>query len=50
MNNIEIYTVDSQLYVTPTIKVTHSRYLDGYYSIDIVWIKWGLSLKWNKNE
>lgn len=41
---VEFYTVACQLYTVPTIKVTHTRKLDGYFSIELVFLKWGLSL------
>lgn len=43
---IELYEVCDQLYWTPTIKTTYTRKLNGYYSIDLVWLEWGLSLMW----
>ena len=41
---IETYSVWGQVYIIPTIKITHDKYLYGYYTIDFVWGKWGLSL------
>jgi len=43
---IELYEVCDQLYLIPTIKTTYSRTLNGFYSIDLVWLKWGLTLMW----
>ena len=40
----EKYDVYGQIYIIPTIKVTHDKLLYGYYTIDLVWGKWGLSL------
>ena len=40
----EKYDVHGQFYIIPTIKVTHDKSLYGYYTIDLVWEKWGLSL------
>ena len=40
----EKYDVYGQVYILPTIKVTHDKNLYGYYTIDLVWGKWGLSL------
>jgi len=40
----EKYDVYGQFYIIPTIKVTHDKYLYGYYTIDFVWGKWGLSI------
>jgi hypothetical protein len=41
---IEFYTVSCQVYAIPTMKVTHSRDLFGRYSLDFIWLKWGISL------
>jgi hypothetical protein len=43
---VKIYEVCDQLYWIPTIKITYTRKLNGYYSIDLVWLEWGLSLMW----
>jgi hypothetical protein len=43
---IEVYEVSDQLYVIPTIKLTYTKILNGYYSIDLVWLGWGISLMW----
>ena len=42
----EFYTITSQFYVIPTIKVTYDKTLYGYYTLDLVWLKGGLSLIW----
>lgn len=42
----EKYEVLDQMYLIPTLKITHNRGLNGYYAIDLVWIKWGISLMW----
>lgn len=38
--NLDI--VDSQVYVTPYIKITHSKILNGSYELIIGWLKWQL--------
>ena len=43
---VEIYEVCDQLYWIPTIKITYTRKLNGYYSIDLVWLNGELSLMW----
>ena len=40
----ELYSVVDQIYLIPTIKTTYSRTLNGYYSIDLVWLRWGVTL------
>jgi len=47
---IESYGVSDQLYVIPVIKITYTRKLDGYYSIDLVWLEWGIGLMWQKKN
>jgi hypothetical protein len=44
---INIYWVIGQIYLMPTIKITHSKYLNGDYEIIIGWLKWELVLAWN---
>ena len=39
---INLDTIDSQIYVTPHIKITHSRILNGNYELIIGWLKWQL--------
>ncbi len=34
--------VDSQVYVTPYAKITHSSILNGDYELIIGWLKWQL--------
>jgi hypothetical protein len=43
---VERYEVVDQIYLIPTIKITHSRTLNGFYTLDFIWIKWGISLMW----
>ena len=42
----ELYSIVDQIYLIPTIKITYSRTLNGYYSIDLVWLRWGVTLMW----
>ena len=42
---IESFEVSHQIYLIPTIKVTHSKILDGHYGISIIWLDIGLELK-----
>jgi hypothetical protein len=39
---INLDTVDSQIYVTPYIKITYSRILNSDYELIIGWLKWQL--------
>lgn len=43
---IELYSVVDQTCLIPTIKTTYSRTLNGHYTIDLVWLKWGITLMW----
>ena len=43
---IELYLVGNQIYLIPAVKITYSKSLNGYYTIDLLWFKWGLSLMW----
>jgi hypothetical protein len=36
-----------QFYLLPTIKITNNKLLFGYYSIEFIWLKWGISIDWN---
>lgn len=37
---IEVCTVGYQVYVTPYIKITHNKFLNGSYEFIIGWLKW----------
>ena len=39
---METFTVMSQIYVLPYIKITHSKILNGDYELIIGWLKWQL--------
>lgn len=37
---VEFCTVVYQIYVTPYIKITHDKFLNGDYELIIGWLKW----------
>jgi hypothetical protein len=39
---IDLDTVYSQIYITPYIKITHNKILNGDYELIIGWLKWQL--------
>lgn len=41
----ETMTVLHQLYLFPTIKITTSKYLYGYYNVEFWWLKWGVEIQ-----
>jgi hypothetical protein len=41
---LERFTQWGQIYPLPTIRITHDKGLYGWYTIEVIWIKWGLSL------
>jgi hypothetical protein len=43
---IEFYTVVDQFYILPTTKCTYKKTLFGFYSIELIWGKWGISIQW----
>jgi hypothetical protein len=43
---IEIYEVGYQVYLLPTIKITHTRFLNGDYEIILGLFKWEIALSW----
>ena len=44
---IQSSNVAYQFYLIPTIKVTNVKLLFGYYSIEFIWLKWGVTIIWN---
>jgi hypothetical protein len=44
---IQSSNVAYQFYLLPTIKVTNDKFLFGYYSIEVMWLKWVISIDWN---
>jgi len=42
---ITTFKVGYQIYLIPTIKFTHSKILNGYRDIEIIWLKWGVELR-----
>jgi len=45
--NVEIYSMD-RWYITPALVHYNDFDLHGYNSIDLVWLKWGIGIIWNK--
>jgi hypothetical protein len=39
---IQIDTIAYQVYVTPYIKITHDKFLNGNHEFIIGWLKWEL--------
>jgi hypothetical protein len=39
---VQIDTVGYQVYVTPHIKITHDRFLNGNHEFIVGWLKWEL--------
>ena len=44
MIEISTFKVAYQLYVIPTIKVTHNKWLNGSVGIELIWLKWGIDI------
>lgn len=44
---IQFNNICYQSYLLPTIKVTNDKLLYGYYSVEFVWLKWGIEFIWN---
>lgn len=42
--NLTIFTVGYQIYLIPTIKITHNEILNGNRGIELIWLKWGICL------
>jgi len=42
---ISIDIIVYQYYIIPTIKVTYDKILNGNKSIDLIWLKWALSIE-----
>jgi len=40
------YKVGHQFYIVPTIQITYDKRLNGKYSIDLLWGRWGISMAW----
>lgn len=47
---IELNTTWYQIYLLPTIKVTHNRMLFGYYNVELWWFKWGVEISFVEKE
>jgi hypothetical protein len=37
---LSISSICSQIYLIPTIKITHNKFLNGNYELCFVWLKW----------
>ena len=44
---IQFSNICYQFYLIPTIKITNNKLLFGYYSIEFIWLKWGVGIDWN---
>lgn len=44
MITISSFKVGYQLYVIPTIKITHNKFLNGAYAVELIWLKWGVEV------
>lgn len=33
-----------QIYLLPTIRITHDKFLYGHYNVELWWLKWGLEI------
>jgi len=44
--SIERFTIDSQIYILPTIKVTYSKFLHGAYDVQLIWFNRGIAIEW----
>lgn len=43
---IDWYTQVGQFLITPVVKVTYDRTLNGYYEFILAWGSWGITLMW----
>ena len=37
---VRIFNIISQVYITPYVRITHNRYLNGNLELIIGWLKW----------
>jgi len=42
---IQFFNVGYQVYLIPTIKITHSKMLYGHRAIEFIWLKWGVEIR-----
>lgn len=47
---IEFMTQWHQIYLLPTIRITHDKFLYGFYNIEFWWLKWGFEIILSKSE
>ena len=45
---LEFFNSWSQIYLIPTVKITHDRLLNGFHEVQLIWLKWGVSLMFNE--
>jgi len=45
---LEFFNIWSQIYLIPTVKITHDRLLNGFHEVQLIWLKWGVSLMFNE--
>ena len=48
MDRIVFFFVGYQIYLIPTIKVTHDPLLYGHRGVELIWLKWGVEIKKSK--
>jgi hypothetical protein len=41
----ERYTQIGQVYLLPTVLLTHDKWLNGSYELILVWMKWGICFR-----
>lgn len=39
-----------QIYLIPTIRITHDKFLYGFYNIEFWWLKWGVEIIFGNDE
>jgi len=44
MITITPFGIAYQIYIIPTIKITHNKFLNGAYAIELIWLKWGIEV------
>lgn len=42
--SVGIISISSQIYLLPTIKITHDKTLYGFKNIEFWWWKWGVEI------
>jgi len=44
---VRIFNIISQVYITPYVKVTYNRHLNGNLELILGWVKWEIVIKIN---